>query len=136
MAAQKWVFLADPQSYGWTELVADGTTTWDGVKNSRAQSNLKKCRKGDLVLIYHTAPDKAITGIAEVTGEARPDPKNADLVVVDITPHKPLKHPIPLADLKADAVLGTMSFVRMPRVAVWPVTAEQWDRVLEVGGTK
>ena len=133
--AQKWVFLADPTDYGWTELVAEKKAVWDGVKNARAQGNMKKCRKGDQVLIYHTAPDKAIAGIAKITGEARPDPKAADRVVVDVAPVKPLKRPLPLADLKADDVLSTMSFVRMPRVAVWPVTQEQWDRVLEVTGT-
>jgi predicted RNA-binding protein with PUA-like domain len=131
-AKQKWVFLADPKAYGWPELVAAKSAVWDGIRNSRAQGNLKKCRMGDEVLIYHTAPDKALTGIARITGEARPDPTTPGLVVVDVEPAKPLARPIPLAEIKADEVLSGMSFVRMPRVAVWPVTAEQWARVLEV----
>jgi predicted RNA-binding protein with PUA-like domain len=130
-AKQRWVFLADPKAYGWSELVAEKGTVWDGIRNARAQNNLKKCRKGDEVLIYHTAPDKALAGIARVTREARPDPKNPDLVVVDIEPVRPLVRSIPLAELKADDVMATMSFVRMPRVAVWPVTDEQWARVLD-----
>ncbi|MGD8276400.1 MAG: EVE domain-containing protein [Gemmatimonadota bacterium] len=129
-AKQRWVFLADPKAYGWNELVAEKSTVWDGIRNSRAQNNLKKCRKGDEVLIYHTAPDKAITGVARITGEARPDPGNPDLVVVDIEPVRPLARALPLAELKADDILSGMSFVRMPRVAVWPVTDEQWKRVL------
>lgn len=133
---QKWVFLADPTDYGFTELAARKADVWDGVKNARAMSNMRKCRKGDQVLIYHTAPDKALVGIAKITGEARPDPKNADRVVVDVAAVMPLKQTIALADLKADPVLSTMSFVRMPRVAVWPVTEEQWARVLEVSGTR
>jgi predicted RNA-binding protein with PUA-like domain len=132
---QHWVFLADPGDYGWTELVAAKSAVWDGIRNSRAQSNLKKCRNGDTVLIYHTAPDKALIGIARITAEARPDPKGTELVVVDVEPAQPLARPIPLAELKADDVLSGMSFVRMPRVAVWPVTEEQWARVLEVSGT-
>lgn len=132
---QFWVFLADPKAWGWTELAAEKTAVWDGVKNARAQAYLKRCRKGDSVLIYHTAPDKALVGIARVTGEARPDPAKPELAVVDIVPARPLARPIPLAELKRDAVLSGMSFVRMPRVAVWPVTAEQWARVLEVSGT-
>jgi len=130
-AKQRWVFLADPNDYGWTDLAAAGSAVWDGVRNARARNNLKKCRKGDEVLIYHTAPDKALAGIARVTGEARPDPKDPDLVVVDIEPVRPLARAIPLAELKADDIMSTMSFVRMPRVAVWPVTDEQWARVLE-----
>jgi predicted RNA-binding protein with PUA-like domain len=133
---QKWVFLADPTDYGWLELVAAKSAVWDGVKNARAQSNMRKCRTGDLVLIYHTAPDKALVGIAKVTGEARPDPKRSELVVLEVAPVGPLKRPLPLAELKADDVLSTMSFVRMPRVAVWPVTEEQWKRVKSASGTK
>lgn len=136
MAKQKWVYLADPKDYGYEELAAEGGTVWDGVKNSRAQNNMKKAKKGDLVLIYHTAPDKAISGIAKVTGEARPDPKNAERVVVDLAPVRKLKRPVPLAELKGDEVMSTMSFTRMPRVAVWPVTDEQWQAVMEASGTK
>lgn len=133
---QRWVYLADPKDYGFDELAAEGGTVWDGVKNARAQNNMRKARKGDLVLIYHTAPDKAIAGIAKVTEEAKPDPKNADRVVVELAPVKKLKRPIPLAELKADDVMSTMSFVRMPRVAVWPVTEEQWNAVMQASGTK
>lgn len=132
--AQRWVLLADPESYGWTELVRDGRTVWDGIANARAQANLARTRPGDLALIYHTAPDKALMGIAQVATPARPDPANPDRVVVDVEPAGALGRPLPLAELKADAVLSGMSFVRMPRVAVQPVTAEQWARVLELAG--
>jgi predicted RNA-binding protein with PUA-like domain len=131
-----WVFLADPEDFGWNELEKDGKAVWDGIKNARAQNNLKKTTKGDEVLIYHTAPDKSIIGIAKVTGEARPDPKAADRVVVDVAPVKKLKRALPLAELKADKVLSEMSFVRMPRVAVQAVTDDQWERVLELSGTR
>ena len=131
-----WVFLADPEDFGWNELEKDGKAVWDGIKNARAQNNLKKTSKGDQVLIYHTAPDKSIIGIAKVTGEARPDPKAADRVVVDVAPVKKLKRALPLAELKADKVLSEMSFVRMPRVAVQAVSDDQWERVLELSGTR
>ena len=134
--AKKWIFLADPTDYGWNELAAQKKAVWDGIKNSRAQSNLRKAAKGDLVLIYNTAPEKAIAGIARVNGEARPDPKNAELTVVDVEAVKPLKRPVTLAEIKADKILSGMSFVRMPRVAVWEVTDEQFDRVMEVSGTR
>jgi len=132
----KWVFLADPTAYGWNELNAQKQAVWDGIRNSRAQANLRKTKAGDLALIYHTAPDKALVGIARITGAARPDPGNAELVVVDVVPHRPLARPIPLAELKAHAVLSTIGFVRMPRVAVWPVTEAQWNAVLKVSGTR
>lgn len=132
----KWVFLADPEDFGWTELEAKGDAVWDGIKNARAQRYLRETKVGDRVLIYHTAPDKAIIGIAKVTSEPRPDPKAADRVVVDVEPVKKLKQPLTLAELKADKVLAEMSFVKMPRVAVQPVTDEQWQRVLELSSTR
>jgi predicted RNA-binding protein with PUA-like domain len=131
-----WVFLADPEDFGWNELEAQGEAVWDGIKNARAQNNLKKTAKGDQALIYHTAPDKAIIGIAKVTTGAHPDPKAAERVVVDVKPVKKLKRPLPLAELKADKTLSEMSFVKMPRVAVQPVTDKQWERVLELSGSK
>ena len=130
-----WVFLADPEDFGWAELQKDGKAVWDGIKNSRAQNYLKTTEPGDRVLIYHTAPDKAVIGVAKVTGGPRTDPKAAERVVVDVEPVKVLKRSLPLSELKADAVLSEMSFVKMPRVAVQPVTKEQWDRVLDLSGT-
>jgi predicted RNA-binding protein with PUA-like domain len=135
MMAGKWVFLADPEDYGWADLEKAGSAVWDGIRNAQAQRNLRACEVGDTVLIYHTSPDKAIIGIARVTGAHRPDPKAADRVVVDVEPVKPLARPLPLAELKGDDVLSGMSFVRMPRVAVQRVTDDQLARVLELSGT-
>lgn len=134
--ANTWVFLADPEDYGWAELKKDGTAVWDGIRNAQAQRSLRTCEVGDTVLIYHTAPDKAIIGIARVAGGHRPDPQAADRVVVDVEPVRPLARPLPLAELKGDDVLSGMSFVRMPRVAVQRVTDEQLARVLELSGTR
>lgn len=129
-----WAFLADPESYGWDDLVREGRAVWDGVKNASAQRNMQRCELGDQVLVYHTAPDKAAIGIARVVRTAYADPKNEKLVVVDIEPVRELERRISLADMKADDVLKEMSFVRMPRVAVQPVTAAQWKRLGKLGG--
>lgn len=131
-----WAFLADPESYGWSELERDGRTVWDGVANATAQRHLRSCRPGDEVLIYHTAPDKAIIGIGRVDTEPRPDPSDPKRVVVDVTPVRTLPRPLPMAELRADAILGEMGFVKMPRVAVQPVTDAQWQRVLALGGAR
>ncbi len=130
MAAQRWVFLADPKSYGWAELVREKRAVWDGIAGSAAQRNLRKVEEGDAVLLYHTAPDKALVGTATVARGPYPDPTAPDRAVVDLVPEAALPRPLPLAELKADPELAQMSFVRMPRVAVQPVTDEQWKRVL------
>lgn len=135
MSGQSWAFLADPGDYGWDDLRRDGGAVWDGIRNAQAQRNLRRCADGDVVLVYHTSPDRALVGLARVKGEHRPDPGDGDRVVVDIEPWKPLARPLPLSEMKADDVLAGMAFVRMPRVAVQPVTAEQLARVLELSGT-
>ena len=132
-ATGRWVFLADPESYGWNELVKEGEAVWDGIKNSQAQRRLRECKPGHEVLIYHTAPDKALMGTARITSEPEPDPANAERVVVRVQPIAELKRHIPLAEIKADPVLSGMGFVRMPRVAVHAVTKEQWERAAKLG---
>lgn len=131
----RWVLLADPEDYGWDDLVRENTAVWDGIKNARAQENLKQARLGDPVLIYHTAPDKAVIGTARVSKEAYPDPNREGAVVIEIEPLRVLGRRLALSELKADEVLSQMSFVKMPRVAVQPVTTEQWDRIMELSGT-
>jgi predicted RNA-binding protein with PUA-like domain len=131
-----WAFLADPEDFGWNELEKAGSAVWDGIKNARAQNYLRTAGKGDRALVYHTAPDKAIVGVAKVVSAPRPDPKAPERVVVDVEPLKKLKQPVTLAELKADRLLAEMSFVRMPRVAVQPVTEKEWARVLELSGTR
>ena len=131
----RWVFLADPESYGWNELVGEGRAVWDGIKNQIAQNRLKEAAVGDRVLIYHTAPDKALVGVARVSADAYPDPADDARVVVDVEPVTALERPIPLAEIKDDEVLAGMGFVRMPRVAVHRVSDDEFDRVIELTGT-
>src|SRR5688500_5438704 len=95
-----WVFLADPEDFGWNEMDKDGKTVWDGIKNARAQNYLRTVEAGDKVFIYHTAPDKAIIGVAKVTDGPREDPKATERVVVDVQPVKELKRALPLSELK------------------------------------
>jgi predicted RNA-binding protein with PUA-like domain len=132
---QRWALLADPETYGWNELVRDGRAVWDGIRNARAQANLKECQVGDVALIYNTAPDKAIMGTARVARAAYPDPGAPERVVIDVEPVLALKNPLPMSELRADSVLAEMGFVKMPRVAVQRVTAKQWERVMSKSKT-
>ncbi|HUG41288.1 MAG TPA: EVE domain-containing protein [Longimicrobiales bacterium] len=131
----RWVFLADPEAFGWNDLVRDGRAVWDGIRNRTAQNRLRGAAGEDRVLIYHTSPDKALVGVARVIGGPYPDPSAADRVVVNVEPVTALLRPLPLDEIRADGVLSGMAFVRMPRVAVHPLEDEEWDRVLELSGT-
>jgi predicted RNA-binding protein with PUA-like domain len=121
-----WLLKTEPDSYSWNDLVKDKKTVWDGVRNFQARSNLKKMEKDDTVLIYHTGDEKAIVGLARVTKAAYPDPKDADWVVVDLAPDKPLKKPVSLAQIKSDKRLTDMVLVRASRLSVQPVKPAEY----------
>jgi predicted RNA-binding protein with PUA-like domain len=130
-----WIFLADPKSYGWDDLVREARAVWDGIGNRTAQSRLGEVARGDQVLLYHTAPDKALVGIASVVSDPYPDPSHADRVVVDLEPVTALQRTLPLDEIRGDEVLADAGFVRMPRVAVHAAPPAEWERVLELSGT-
>lgn len=131
MAKQYWLVKSEPESYSWSDLFKDGKTSWTGVRNFQARNNLRAMKKGDLVAFYHSVTDKQIVGIAKVVGEAYPDKTadEGDWSTVDLAPEKPLKRPISLAEVKADVILKKMALVRLSRISVVSVSADEWDRM-------
>ena len=131
-----WIVKTEPSTYSHADLVKDGTTVWDGVKNPVALKHLAAMQRGDPVMIYHTGSEKAAVGMAAVSGEARPDPKKQDpkLLVVTLRSGRPLARPVTLAEIKADAAFAGSPLVRIPRLSVIPVSAAQWRRLLALGG--
>jgi predicted RNA-binding protein with PUA-like domain len=127
-----WLMKSEPESYGWDDLVRDGGTEWDGVRNNAARLHLKAMKAGDEAFFYHSMSDKAVVGIMRVTREARPDPKAPDWVSVRVEPVKALPRPVTLAEIKADPALATMELIRQSRLSVAPVRPEEWKRVLEL----
>ena len=127
-----WLMKSEPESYGWTDLVRDGGTEWDGVRNNAARLHLKAMRTGDEALFYHSMSDKAVVGIMRITREAQPDPKDSNWVSVRVEPVRALQRPITLAEIKAEPKLANMELIRQSRLSVAPVRNEEWNRVLEM----
>ena len=113
----------------------DGKTAWTGVRNFQARIHPRAMRAGDRVLFYHSVVGKAVVGIAEVVRTAYPDPTatEGDWSCVDLAPVQPLKTPVTLASIKADAVLNTMPLVKQSRLSVTPLTPAQAERLLKLG---
>jgi predicted RNA-binding protein with PUA-like domain len=126
-----WLMKSEPESYSWSDLVRDGATDWDGVRNNAARLHLKAMRKGDEAFFYHSMSDKAVVGIMRITGEARPDPKDKSWVSVRVEPVRSIA-PVSLADIKAEPRLAKMELIRQSRLSVAPVRDEEWDVVLEL----
>ena len=132
--ARRWLFKTEPSTYSWAELARDRRTVWDGVKNALALKHLAAVATGDEVLIYHTGDEKAAVGIAKVMRGAYPDPKRKDarLVVVDLQPVKALARPVALGEMRANPKLAGFDLLRLPRLSVMPVSAEQWAAIMEM----
>lgn len=133
-----WLVKSEPSVYGWEQLVKDKKTSWDGVRNYAARNHLKAMKKGDEVLFYHSNEGMEIVGIAKVDKEFYQDPTtdDANWVVVDLKPHKKLKKPVTLTQIKADKRLADMSLVRIGRLSVQPVTEKEWKIVMELAEEK
>jgi len=133
-----WLVKSEPFKYAWDQLVKDGWTYWDGVRNYTARNNLQAMKKGDLVLYYHSNEGKEVVGIARVRKESYPDPTIDDerWVVVDLEPVKPLKEPVSLATVKADPKLAEIPLVKQSRLSVMPIDKPSFDRILSLGKTK
>jgi len=127
-----WLMKSEPESYSWDDLVRDGGTEWDGVRNNAARLHLKAMKKGDEAFLYHSMSDKAVVGIMRITREAQPDPKDANWVSVRVEPVKPLPRPLTLAEIKAEPKLSKMELIRQSRLSVAPVRPEEWKLVLEL----
>lgn len=129
-----WLIKSEPFKYSWEMFEKDKQTFWDGVRNYAARNNLKAMKKGDLAFFYHSNEGTEIVGIAKVAKEAYQDPTTDDAawVAVDFKPHKKLKKPVGLAQIKADKRLASMALVRLGRLSVQPVTEEEWDIVMKM----
>src|ERR1041385_1429624 len=109
-----WIVKTEPSTYSYDDLARQKAAVWDGVKNNLALKHLRQMKPGDQVLVYHTGDEKAVVGLAEVVSAAYPDPKQ--------------KHPkLAVADL---------GLVRMGGLSVMPATANQFKRLLALGGQK
>jgi len=128
----RWLMKSEPEAYSWSDLVRDGGTEWDGVRNNAARLHLKAMKNCDEAFLYHSMSDKAVVGIVRITREAQPDPKDNNWVSVRVEPVQELARPVTLAEIKAEPMLAKMELIRQSRLSVAPVRDEEWEMVLEM----
>lgn len=134
MAARYWLIKSEPAAYGWDDLVREGETLWDGVRNHRAANNLRAMEPGEQALFYHSVTDKAIVGIAEVSEGGLTDPGDPEgrWAAVKVKPVRALERPVTLAEVKAEPALAETELVRLSRLSVAEVTPEEWQIILKM----
>ena len=129
-----WLMKSEPASYSWDDLVRDGGTIWDGVRNNAARLHLRAMKPGDEAFLYHSMSDKAVVGIMRIAGDPGPDPKDGAWVAVRVEPVRALERPVTLAEIKAEPSLASMELIRQSRLSVCPVREDEWRKVLEMSG--
>jgi predicted RNA-binding protein with PUA-like domain len=132
--ANHWILKTDADTYAFDHLVRERRAVWDGVSNALALKHIRSMAAGDQVFIYHSGDEKALVGLARVVSDPYPDPKAKDprLYVVDIEAGDRLARPVTLAEIKAEPAFAELGLVRMSRLSVIPVPAEQWKRLLKM----
>ena len=129
-----WLMKSEPVKYSFDDLIRDGRTMWDGVRNNQAALYLKAMKIGDRAFFYHSNEGLAVVGVATVSKEAFLDPTDPKgrFVAVEISPVRALKQPVTLAQMKAEPRLAGMAMFRQFRLSVAPVTPEEWATILEM----
>jgi predicted RNA-binding protein with PUA-like domain len=131
-----WLMKSEPSAYGWDDLVREGGTEWDGVRNNAATLHLRAMQPGDRAFLYHSMTEKAVVGVVEIVRGARPDGKPGERwVSVAVKPVAPLPRPVTLAQIKAEPRLMDMELLRQSRLSVAPVREEEWALVMEMAGS-
>ena len=131
-----WLLKSEPVKYSWDQMLRDGRTHWDGVRNHQAAANLRAMRLGDQAFFYHSNAGLEIVGIVEIAREFYADPADAGgkFGNVDVRPLESLARPVPLKVLKAHPLLSGMALVRQSRLSVCPVGEAEWQEIRRLGG--
>jgi predicted RNA-binding protein with PUA-like domain len=119
-----YLLKTEPSEYSFADLKRDKKTVWDGVHNPVALRNLAAMKPGDRLIIYETGDRKSAVGTAAVVSTKVTDPKNPQM---ELAAGKELAKPITLAEIKSNKLFATSPLVRMGRLSVVPLTAEQYN---------
>jgi predicted RNA-binding protein with PUA-like domain len=127
-----WLLKTEPESYSFDDLIREGEAVWDGVTNNWALKFMRRIKKGDRALIYHSGKEKTIAGIAIITSNPFPDPEkeNPSLVVFNLRAEQELNGKVSLTRIKSDPFFADLLLVRHTRLSVLPVEEKYWRKIL------
>ena len=146
-----WLFKSEPNAYSFTDLMNDGITEWDGVRNFQVRNWLRDSIKtGDQILFWHSNTNLiGVVGTAIVVKDGYPDhtawdpssdypdskssPDKPIWYMVDIKPQKQFKHVVTMSTLREHPNLVDMIVLRKGnRLSITPVTQFEFDTVVEI----
>ena len=130
-----WLFKSEPNVYSIDDLAKDKKTAWTGIRNFQARNFLKSCKKGDLVLLYHSNIGKAVVGVAKIIAPAYPEidkTRAGEWVQVDISFVNKLNHPVTLEVIKNTASLKKLPLLKQSRLSCMPVSEKEFNEILKI----
>ena len=130
-----WLLRSEPDAYGWDDLIRDGGTEWNGVRNYTARNFLKDMQPGDQALFYHSNTEKAAVGVMEITRAWQPDGDDGKWASVAVRPAEKLAKPVPLDAIKGEPRLKALEMIRQSRLSVTPVRDEEWAVLVGMGAS-
>jgi len=131
-----WLMKVEPGAYSIDDLKRDRTTKWEGVRNYQARNFMRdEMKAGDKVLFYASNADPSgVTGLAEVSGEAVPEPKDPTWVMVEIRFVEKFKETVSLETLKQTKGLEKMVVTKKgSRLSIQPVIRAEYEIVVKLG---
>ncbi|HYI08365.1 MAG TPA: EVE domain-containing protein [Thermoanaerobaculia bacterium] len=133
-----WLMKSEPSAYSIDDLQRDGSTSWEGVRNYQARNSMREMQAGDKVLFYASnAAPPGVSGLAEVSREARPEPADETWSMVDIRFVEKFVEVVPLETLKSAKGLEKMVVTQKgSRLSVQPVAKKEYDIVVKLGRRK
>lgn len=131
-----WIVKTEPGTYSFDDLLRDGTTVWDGVRNYQARNNLRAMKEGDTVFVYHSVIDKEVVGISKVSKESFQDPTSDDprWLSVELKAVRSLRVPLSLEQIKADPFFSNVALVKHSRLSVMPIQKEAAEYLMKLAG--
>lgn len=128
----RWLVKFAPFRYSWADCLRHGRFEIYGVRSPQARNHLAQMQVGEEVLFYHSQQEQAVVGHLCITHPAHPDPTTADARWLSVTfaPVATLPRPLPLAELRQHSTLASLALLRQPRLAVMPLTANEFQTLL------
>ena len=126
----RYLLKSEPDKYSFDDLLRDGETVWDGIKNPQALITLRNMKKGEMCVIYHSNEGKAAVGTAKVLSvklDPPVPPSKMTTPVVRLKAGKRLKREKTLAQIRDAGVFKDSLLFRQFRLSVVPLSDEQYD---------
>jgi len=124
-----YLLKSEPDKYSFDDLLRDGETVWDGIKNPQALITLRNMKRGEDCVIYHSNVGKVAVGTAKVVSVTY-DPADPKTPLVRLKAGKRLNREKPLVEIREAGVFQGSIMFRQFRLSVVPITSEQYDWLL------